>query len=148
MVSTSFQQFHILHLHYGTSRTICWKPWMLSSLYSGHIVDKNIESLELLPSAHLSKLNVPKKTHFYRRDCGGVSGHRVCSAMTCPPFSSELRMSGVFMSHIRIFSFYHQTQVFLLRSICQLKKLTNQCVSQFPGALILSDVMHCFGAKT
>lgn len=153
MVSTSFLQFHIVHLHYGTSRTICWKPWMLSRLFSEHIVEQNIERLGFLPPAQLSKLNVPEKTYINRKESGGISCHRVCSGMAFPLFFSELRMSGfcfvlLLMSHIRIFFSYYQIQVFLLTSICQLKKLTKSCLSQFPAALIWTDVMFCFGAET
>lgn len=52
------------------------------------------------------------------------------------------------MSHIRIFSFCHQIQVFLLGSICQLKKCTNSWVSQFAAELIWRDVIFDIGVKT
>lgn len=57
---------------------------MLLSLLTGLIVDKYIERLKFLPSVYLSKLKFPERTQSYSKEIGGMSIHRVCSAMAFP----------------------------------------------------------------
>lgn len=136
------------HLHYVTCRIVCWKPWMLSSLFSEHTVE-NIEKLEffcLLPTCASSRF-------LNRRTCigGTVAVSQVTGYVKPWPFPSLFWVKdvrGFLMSHIRIFSFCPQMQAFLLSSICQPKKCTNSWLSQFPAELIRSDVIFRFGVKT
>lgn len=103
---------------------------MLLSLLTGLIVDKYIERLKFLLSVYLNKLRFPERTQSYSKEVGGMSSHRVCSAMAFPFFSSKLKGVRDFsMSHIRIFSFYLQTQAFLWSNIRQFRNC-NQLIDQ------------------
>lgn len=134
-----FPTVSYINLHYVTSRIICWKPWMLSSRFSEHTVEKNAERLEF--SRFMNRFTFIGGTVVVSQVTGYVKPW---------PFPSLFWVKDIrdfLMFHIRIFSFCRQIQVFPLSSICQLKKCTNSWFSQFIAELIRRDVIFFFGVR-